>query len=50
MVLTSFKFDQYSSEPKEISKLPLMYMAVYFCRSVYKEFKVLIYKVTRVTV
>ena len=26
MVLTPFESDQYSSVPKEISKLPLMYM------------------------
>ena len=35
MVLTSSEADQYSSTPKEISKLPLMYMTGYFCRSVY---------------
>ena len=33
--LTSSESDQYSSAPKEISKLPLMYMTGYFCRSVY---------------
>ena len=35
MVLTSSESDQYSSAPKEISKLQLMYMTGYFSRSVY---------------
>ena len=35
IVLTSTESDQYSSEPKEITKFPLMYMTGYFCRSVY---------------
>ena len=35
IVFTSSESDQYSSEPKEISKFPLMYMTGYFCRSVY---------------
>ena len=35
IVLTSSESDQYSSAPKDISKFPLVYMTVYFCRSVY---------------
>ena len=35
IVLTSSESDQHSSAPKEISKFPLVYMAGYFCRSVY---------------
>ena len=35
IVLTSSESDQYSSAPKEMSKLPLMYTTGYFCRSVY---------------
>ena len=36
IVLTSSESDQYSSAPKEISNIPLMYMTGYFCRSVYE--------------
>ena len=35
MISTLSESDQYSSAPKEISKLPLVYMTGYFCRSVY---------------
>ena len=35
MASTSSESDQYSSAPKEISKLPLMYMTGYFSKSVY---------------
>ena len=38
MVLTSSDSDHYSSTPKEMSKIPLMYMMGYFCRSVYINF------------
>ena len=35
VLIISLEFDQYLSVQKEKSKLPLKYMAGYFCRSVY---------------